>query len=57
MNINKISSALYAAARVSRDINAISRGPGAMGRRVVRKASGRVVNGGMARLLNKLMGR
>lgn len=56
VNLNKISSVLYTAARVSRDINAISRGPGAIGRRVVRKASGRAVNGGMARLLRKLLG-
>jgi hypothetical protein len=57
MNINKISRALYTAARISRDVNAVTRGPGAIGRRIVRKASGRAVNGGLAQVLNKLMGR
>lgn len=57
VNINKVSRALYTAARVSRDVNAVTRGPGAIGRRLVRKASGRAVNGGLAQLLNKLMGR
>lgn len=57
VNINKISRGLYTAARISRDVNAITRGPGAIGRRVVRKASGRAVNGGLARVLNRLMGR
>ena len=57
MNLNKLSSALYKAARVSRDINALTRGPGAVGRRLVRKGSGRLVNGGLARALNRLLGR
>lgn len=57
MNWNKVSKVLYGAARISRDVNAVTRGPGAIGRRIVRKASGRAVNGGLAQLLNKLMGR
>ena len=57
MNINKISKALYTAARISRDVNAVTRGPGAIGRRIVRKGAGRVVNGGLAGFLNKVMGR
>ena len=57
MNINKISRALYTAARISRDVNAVTRGPGAIGRRVVRKLSGRAVNGGLAQLINKVLGR
>lgn len=47
MNWNKISSVLYKGARLSRDLNAISRGPAAMVKRVGRKAIGRV----LARLL------
>lgn len=57
MNLNKLSSALYKAARLSRDINAVSRGPGAIGRRLVRKGAGRAVNGGLARLLRSLLGK
>jgi hypothetical protein len=55
VNINQISKALYAAARLSRDINAVSRGPRATGNRIVRKAAGRGVNGALARLLNKIL--
>lgn len=47
MNINKISRFLYSAARVSRDLNAISRGPKAIGKRIGRKFIGRMI----ARLL------
>jgi hypothetical protein len=54
--LNKLSKALYTAARVSRDVNAVTRGPEAVAKRVVRKGAGRVVNGGLQRLLNKLMG-
>ena len=57
VNINQISRALYTAARISRDVNAVTRGPGAIGRRIVRKASGRAANGGLARILNRVMGR
>lgn len=57
MNLNRLSSALYRAARVSRDINALTRGPGAVGRRLVRKGSGRLVNGGLARLLRAVLGK
>jgi hypothetical protein len=57
MNLNKLSSFFYTAARITRDINAISRGPGAILRRIVRKGSGRAVNGGLAQVLNKVIGR
>lgn len=57
MNMNKLSRALYTAARVSRDVNAVTRGPGAIARRVVRKGAGRAVNGGLARLLRAVMGK
>ena len=57
MNINKISRALYTAARVSRDVNAITRGPGAIARRIVRKGAGRAVNGGLAQLLRAVLGK
>jgi hypothetical protein len=57
MNINKISRGLYRAARVSRDINAVTRGPGAIARRVVRKGAGRAVNGGLAAILRAVMGK
>ena len=57
MNINKISKALYTAARVSRDVNAVTRGPGAIARRVVRKGAGRAVNGGLAAFLRAVMGK
>ena len=54
MNLNKISRALYKAARVSRDINAVTRGPGAVGKRIVRKTAYRATNQGLARLLRGL---
>lgn len=57
MNINKISDMLYKAARLSRDVNAVTRGPGAIGRRIVRKGAGRAVNGPLQQVLNKLIGR
>lgn len=57
MNINKISNVLYKAARLSRDVNAVTRGPGAIGRRIVRKGAGRAVNGPLQQVLNKLIGR
>lgn len=57
MNINKISRALYTAARVSRDVNAVTRGPGAIGRRVVRKAAGRGINGVLANILRAVLGK
>jgi hypothetical protein len=56
MNINSISKALYTAARLSRDVNAVSRGPRAVGNRIVRKAAYRKVNGLLARLLNRVLG-
>lgn len=43
MNINKISRFLYGAARASRDINAVSRGPKAVGNRIGRKLIGRML--------------
>lgn len=57
MNLNKISGVLYKAARLSRDVNAVTRGPGAIGRRIVRKGAGRAVNGPLQQVLNKLIGR
>jgi hypothetical protein len=57
VNINKLSRALYTAARVSRDVNAVTRGPGAIARRVVRKGAGRAVNGGLAQILRAVMGK
>lgn len=57
VNINKISRALYTAARVSRDVNAVTRGPGAIGRRVVRKAAGRGINGVLANILRAVLGK
>lgn len=57
MNLNKISSGLYKAARISRDINAVTRGPGAIARRVVRKGAGRAVNGTLAQILRAVMGK
>jgi hypothetical protein len=53
--LNKISSGAYTVARVSRDVNAVARGPRAIGNRIVRKAAGRTVNGLLARLLNKAL--
>jgi hypothetical protein len=55
MNINSISKALYTAARLSRDVNAVSRGPKAMGHRVVRKAAYRGMGSVLSRLLNRLL--
>ncbi len=43
MNINKISKFLYKAARISRDVNALSRGGKAIGKRIVKKAIGRQI--------------
>lgn len=43
MNLNKISKVLYRAASITRDINAIKRGPKAIGKRMARKAIGRAV--------------
>lgn len=57
MNVNKISRLLYTAARVSRDVNAVTRGPGAIARRIVRKGAGRAVNGGLAQLLRAVLGK
>lgn len=55
MKLNQISKALYTAARLSRDLNAVSRGPKATGHRVVRKAAGRATNGLLARLLKQVL--
>jgi hypothetical protein len=57
VNINKLSKILYGAARVSRDVNAVTRGPGAIARRIVRKGAGRAVNGGLAAVLRAVMGK
>lgn len=57
MNINKLSRGLYRAARVSRDVNAVVRGPGAIARRIVRKGAGRAVNGTLANLLRAVLGK
>lgn len=57
MNLNKISRGLYKAARVSRDVNAVVRGPGAIARRVVRKGAGRAVNGTLANILRAVLGK
>ena len=57
MNINKISRFLYQAARASRDINAVTRGPGAIARRIVRKGAGRATNGLLAQILRAVLGK
>jgi hypothetical protein len=49
-----ITSALYKAARLSADMRAVSKGPKAMGRRVVRKAVYRKTNGLVASALFRL---
>jgi hypothetical protein len=53
--LNRISSGAYTVARVSRDVNAVARGPKAIAHRVVRKAAGRTVNGLLARALNRIL--
>jgi hypothetical protein len=50
VTLNGLSRQLYRTARASRDINAISRGPKAMGMRVLRKAVRRSVGSGLGRL-------
>lgn len=55
MNLNQLSRILYSAARITRDVNAVSRGPAATGRRIVRKAAYRKANGLLARGLNRLL--
>lgn len=48
-----LSRFLYRLARVSRDINAVSRGPRAFGKRAARKLLGRAAG----KLINKLVGK
>lgn len=50
----KLSGWLYRAARLSRDVNAVSRGPGAVGRRAVRKPVYRAVNRATAKVLRRV---
>jgi hypothetical protein len=47
----KLTSWLFRAARISADVNALSRGPEAIAKRIVRKAAGR----GFGRLQNWLI--
>lgn len=49
-SVNKTRSFLYALARLLGDVNAVSRGPGAVARRAGRKAVGRAFGRGMGRL-------
>lgn len=49
--LNKLSRLEYKAARTTRDLNAITRGPGAVAKRVVRRRLYRGVNGGLAKLI------
>lgn len=51
MALNRARRKTYKAARVMGDVNAISRGPGAMGRRVVRRQAYRGLFGWLSRLL------
>ena len=53
--MNNFSRMEYKAARTTRDINAITRGPGAVARRVVRRRLYRGVNGGLARLIKQVL--
>lgn len=48
--INRTRSFLYALARFLGDVNAVSRGPGAVARRAGRKGMGRLFGRGMGRL-------
>jgi hypothetical protein len=50
--LNDISRVLYRMARTSRDINAVSRGPRAVGKRLIRKGAGRKVGGFLNRWLS-----
>jgi hypothetical protein len=49
VTLNSLSRQLYRSSRASRDVNAISRGPKAMGMRVLRKAVRRTVGSGLGR--------
>jgi hypothetical protein len=49
-----LTSALYKAARLSADARAISKGPGAVGKRIIRKAVYRKTNGMLASALCRL---
>lgn len=49
-----LTSQLYRAARASNNLRAASRGPGAYGRRVVRRKAYAKTNGLLARLLKSL---
>lgn len=44
MNLNKLSAALYRAARLTRDVKALQQGPTAVAKRLARKAVYRQTN-------------
>lgn len=50
MTLNGISRLLFRSARLSRDLNAVRRGPRAVGKRLARKAAGRAFGKVMGRL-------
>lgn len=50
MSLNTIATVAYTVARLARDLTAVSKGPGAILLRLVRKALGRAVNGPINRI-------
>lgn len=54
MSLNQLSRLLYKAARTTRDVNAVSRGPKATAKRVVSKAAYRQGNRLIAKSLRNL---